>query len=126
MTQEQIIEKLGIKELTEAQQQEAITEAQRRIGEDVSGTLSEQQLIEYQAIIDGDQAVIDAWLEQHLPDYKESPIYQEVEAGFEQDPDHTPGDKVVASAAWVQQNVPNLEEIMVSAIEEYAQELARS
>ncbi|NCS83112.1 hypothetical protein GW746_01720, partial [Candidatus Saccharibacteria bacterium] len=116
---------LGIGDRSEAEQEEIITEAQRRLGEAISEGLSEQQLTEYQAIIDADQAVIDAWLEQNMPDYKETPLYQEAEAGFADDPDHTPGDKIVASAGWVQQNVPNLEEATKKTIEEYAQELTR-
>lgn len=120
---EDIIRQLGIESLPPDEQDKILDELDDRTGEAISQTLSDRQLTEYQAIIDGNQTVIDAWLDQNFPDYKDSSIYKEVQAGFSTDPAKVPGDKVVASIAWVQKNVPNVQEIIKSVLEKYKEEL---
>lgn len=118
-----MISRLGIGELSETEQADILDEANRRIGENLSSGLNEQQINEYQAIIDGNQAVIDAWLEQNVPDYKESPIYQEIDAGFATDPDQVPADKAFAAMAWVQQHTPDALETIEKVLTDYGNEL---
>ena len=123
---EDIIKRLGIESLPADEQEEIIDTLNERIGASISMSLTEQQINEYQAIIDGRQVVIDAWLDQNLPNYKDTEVYKEVLAGFESDPEKVPGDKVVASIAWVEKNVPNKESIVAKAIEDFSRELSDS
>lgn len=123
---EDIIKRLGIESLSADEQEEIIDTLNERIGASISMSLTEQQINEYQAIIDGRQVVIDAWLDQNLPNYKDTEVYKEVQAGFESDPEKVPGDKVVASIAWVEKNVPNKESIVAKAIEDFSRELSDS
>lgn len=112
MDRQQLIDSLGVGNLPVETQDKVVEEAQRRIGEAMMAGLSEQQIGEYEAIVDGNQDVIDAWLEQNMPDYRDSELFKMVEADYESDPDHVPGDKVVASVGWVQKNVPNLQTVI--------------
>lgn len=121
---EQLIEQLGIEALSADEQTKIIEEANRRVGDAVSENWTEQQQNEYQAIIDSDQAVIDAWLEHNVPDYKETDIYKEIAKGFDEDPEHIAPDKVVASIAWIQLNAPNAQEIAAKVVDTYKNELA--
>ena len=114
---------LTIEGLEGAVQQSIIDEAQRRIGEALLRDLSEQELHEYQAIIDGDQAVIDAWLSGHAPAYKTSLLFQEFESGVESDPDHTPADKAFAATAWIQEKVLGIAERTQLAVIDYKKEV---
>lgn len=120
---EQIIAQLGIADLPEERQRSIIDEVQVRIGEVVSEQLTEQQLNEYQAIIDDDTTVIDAWLERNVPDYKNAAAYQAFEEDYEQDPEHNNPAKLFASLAWLQLNVPNIETMMQQGIDAYKKEL---
>lgn len=121
---EQLIEQLGIQDWPEEKQDQAVEMATYRIGDAITGALSEEQFDEYKAIVDDDTAVIDSWLEQNIPDYKESPVYQEFEQGYEEDPEKNNPAKLFASMAWVQVNVPNLQEVIAQALDAYKQELA--
>lgn len=116
MDRQQLVDSLGVGNLPVETQDKVVEEAQRRIGEAMMAGLSEQQIGEYEAIVDGNQDVIDAWLEQNMPDYRDSELFEMVEADYESDPDHVPGDKVVASVGWVQKNVPNLQTVISDVI----------
>lgn len=123
---EQIITQIGIADLPEERQRSIIDEVQVQIGELVSEQLTEQQLNEYQAIIDDDKDVIDAWLDENVPDYKNAAAYQAFEEDYHEDPEHNNPAKLFASLAWLQLNVPNVESLMQQGIDAYKQELAQS
>lgn len=121
---EQLIEQLGIQAWPEDKQDQAVEVAIYKIGEATTSQLTEQQFNEYQAIVDDDQSVIDSWLAANVPDYKDSPVYQELEAGYNEDPEKNNPAKLFASVAWIQVNVPNVQDLIAKALEEYRQELA--
>jgi len=108
MNTEDLIVELGIERLTPAQQQSVIDELNMRVGEAVLGGLSADQVKEYEAIINGHQEVISAWLKANDPGYADTVAYQQLAQGFEDDPDKVPADKVYASMAWIEKNNPNL------------------
>ena len=121
--EEQIIEHLGIEDLPKDEQLQIIEGATIRIGLAVDESLTDQQRNEYQAIIDDNQTVIDAWLSQNVPAYKDSPVYQEIEGGYSSDPERNRPEKLFASLAWVQLNIPNLQEVIDKALDAYKLEL---
>ena len=108
MNTDDLIAELGIERLTPAQQQSVIDELNMRVGEAVLGGLSAEQVKEYEAIINGHQEVITAWLTANDPGYADTVAYQQLAQGFEDDPDKVPADKVYASMAWIEKNNPNL------------------
>lgn len=122
-----IIQKLGIQQLDTATQESHIVEVRTLVGEKISASLTEQQLNEYEAIINADDDVIQAWLEQNTPEYKNSAAYKELEAGYHDDPERNDPDKLYANLAWVEKNVPNRQQIVDSVLAEYkASHLATS
>lgn len=120
---DELIEQLGIQGWPEEKQNEAAEMAVFRIGEAITGELTEQQFNEYKAIVDDDHDVIDAWLNQNVPDYKESPLYQEFEAGYDEDPEKNNPAKLFASMVWVQVNVPHVSEVIARTLDTYKNEL---
>lgn len=121
---EQIIEQLGINNLPSDEKEAVINEAQLRIGEAVSEQLTDDQLNEYQAIIDGNNDVIAAWLEKNIPDYKNEAVYQSFEEGVESDPERNDPAKLFASIAWVQITVPHIQDVVAKALDAFKQERA--
>lgn len=105
---EELIQELGLEALTPEQQQRIIDELNMRVGEAIIGDLTEEQVAEYEAIIDGDQEVITNWLQANDPGYADTIAYQQLGEGFDEDPDKVPADKVYASMAWIEKNNPNL------------------
>lgn len=121
---EQIIEQLGINNLPGDEKEAVVNEAQLRIGEAVSEQLTDDQLNEYQAIIDGDNDVIAAWLEKNVPNYKNEAVYQSFEEGVESDPERNDPAKLFASIAWVQITVPRIQDIVAKSLDAFKQERA--
>lgn len=119
-----IIDTLGITDWSDDKREPIIVEATMRIGKAIVEDLSEQQYEEYKAIVDDNQEVIAAWLEQNTPDYKENPAYQEIEASYETDPEKNSPAKLFATIAWIQQNVPDLQERITKTLDTYKQELS--
>lgn len=120
---EQIIEQLGIQHWPEVNQEKAVELGIFRIGNAITKELNEQQFNEYQAILNDNHEVIEGWLDAHVPEYKESPVYKGFEEGYEADPEKNSPSKLFASVAWVDKNVPNLEEIISQTLETYKNEL---
>lgn len=120
--EEQIIEQLGIADLPDDEKTAVINEAQVRIGEAVSEQLTDDQLAEYQAIIDGNEQVIASWLEKNIPNYKNEAVYQSFEEGVESDPERNDPAKLYASIAWVQLTVPHIQDIVAKALDDFKQE----
>ncbi|MDN5276026.1 MAG: hypothetical protein JWN33_675 [Candidatus Saccharibacteria bacterium] len=112
---QQIIEDLGIAHLSSAEQDSIIDDYQIEIGEAMAEGLSEQQLAEYERIISGDQATIDDFLGSNDPEYREKPLYKELEVGYDDDPEKVPADKVYASLLWVSVNNPQLADTIEAA-----------
>lgn len=110
MNTDELIVELGIQDYSPEEQQRVLDELNMLVGEAMLSHLAEEQVSEYEAIINGDQAVIDAWLAENDPQYAESMTYQQLAEGVEDDPDHVPADKVYASMAWIEKNNPNLNE----------------
>ena len=116
---EYIIEQLSIEAFSKAEQEEMLNEVRMRIGEAVSESLSEQQLNEYQAIIDANDSVIQPWLEQNVPEYKNTVVYQQLVEDSASDPEHNDPAKLFANLAWVELNIPNRKEIADAVITDY-------
>jgi hypothetical protein len=105
--EENLVQELGIENLTRQQQQNVIDEFKIQVGEALSANLSADKLKEFELIINGDQQVIDSWLSNNVPDYRSQIAYQELQAGYDEDPDKVPGDKAYATLAWVEVNSPD-------------------
>jgi isocitrate lyase len=110
MDSDELITELGIEGYSPEEQQRVLDELNMLVGEAMLSHLSEEQVSEYEAIINGDQEVITSWLTANDPDYRASIAYQQLAEGYEDDPDKVPADKVYASMAWIEKNNPNLSE----------------
>jgi len=121
-----IIDTLGIAEWPEDQREPVVAEAIVRVGDAILEGVSEQQFNEYNAIVDDDKDVINAWLDQNVPDYRDNEAYKAIEAGYDEDPEKNNPAKIFASIAWIQVNVPNAQDRINKALEAYKQELNAS
>lgn len=111
MNTDDLIIELGIEHVSSEDQQRIIDELSMRVGQALIDGLSEAQVHEYEAIVNGHQETITAWLAANDPDYKDTIAYQQLSEGEDPaDPDNVPADKVYASMAWVEKNNPNLAE----------------
>ena len=114
MNNNDIIVELGIEHMTEQQQQRVIEELEIRVGEAMLDGMSAEQGTEYQAIINGDQQVITAWLETNDPGYQDTIAFQQLSESSGDGLTSIPADKVYASIAWIEKNNPQLSETVAT------------
>lgn len=110
MTDEDIIAELGVQDLDADTQHRIVNDYSMQVGAAVLEGLTDEEIEEYEQIIDGNQEVIDHWLDANVPDFKDAIAYQELAAGFDEDPEKVAADKVFASMAWIEKKNPNLSE----------------
>jgi hypothetical protein len=121
---EQLIRELALERLTPERQEEIVEQYTYALGDAMTNGLDEVQIEEFTQIINGNDEVIKRWLDEHAPDYRDDPSFQELEVGYEEDPEKVPADKVYASAAWVRLNRPDLEQVATRVKNELKASLA--
>lgn len=114
MNIDDLIAELGIENLTSEQQRHVINELKMQLGDAMLEGLDAEQINEYEAIINGDQATITAWLEANDPGYEDTVAYQQLAVGSDIDPEKVPADKAYASIAWVEKHNPDLDKTIAS------------
>lgn len=118
-----VITKLGIQHLTPEQQDEILDQVFTLVGEEMAENLSDEQLDEYEKIINADDEVIGAWLAANEPDYEQNEVYQAIADGTEADPEHNDPKKIFANLQWVAKNFPNLQTVLDQVIAAYKEGL---
>ncbi|OYX42548.1 hypothetical protein B7Y94_03175 [Candidatus Saccharibacteria bacterium 32-49-12] len=116
----EIAKQLGVDDRSEEEQEQIVGMYQARIGEVLEEGLSEEQIHEYQAIIDGHQEVINAWLRENDADYRDSALYK----ALDDEESEVPTDKVYASIAWIRHNCSNYETVVEQVTNEFRSQYA--
>ena len=106
MDDQQLISDLGIEDLSPEQQRQILEQLTMKIGEALAADLSEAQLQEFQGIIDEDTGVIEHFLQTNAPNYKETPLYEEIS----KDNGGVSVDKLYAYSVWLAINKPDYQQ----------------
>lgn len=121
---------LGLQNLPDDKKQQMMqqlqTELEERIGEKLTAGMSEEQLTEFDGLMEGDETAMQQWLQTHKPGYEHSEDFEAFlkEAGI-------PADQPVPAnvlsgysvASWVEVNHPNYQEAVNETIEEMKEEI---
>ena len=114
------LDSVGLSGLPEEQKQSFLQYAQDqlevRIGEKMSEGLSEDQLDEFERIIDNDQETVQKWLAD-LGDYKNDETYKKLLDGSEDEEDSPQFLADYVTAKWLDQNCPQYQDIIKESIE---------
>lgn len=116
-----LITTLGIGDRSDEEKEDILNEAYARIGSALSAGLSEQQENEYQAISEGNQSVIGAYLDQNMPNYKDDIMYKSIVE--DSDVADVNPEQVLASVHWLSKNIPDADARSRKVIEKYKEEL---
>ncbi len=92
-----------------------------RIGEKMSEGLSDDQLEEFEKIIDNDQATLDKWI-AGAGDYKSDDIYQKLAENVGGSDDEILSDYVTAK--WLNQNCPQYQQIIQESVDALRAEIS--
>ncbi len=125
---ESFLETVGLSGMPEEEKENFLQYAQDqlevRIGEKMSEGLSEEQLDEFERIIDNDQETVQKWL-ANAGDYKNDEIYKKLLDGSEVAEDTPEFLNDYVTAKWLDQNCPQYQDIIRESIEGLQQEIAQ-
>lgn len=100
-------------------------EIELRVGTRLTEGLSDEQLVEFERIIDRNGSTIIAWVEAHAPDFEQDPQYRRIAlaAGADADPGVVLGEYVATK--WLDVNRHDYGDVVSAIVEEIKVELRR-
>lgn len=101
--------------------QYAQDQLEMKIGEKMSEGLSDEQLNEFEKIVDNDKETIDRWI-ANSGDYQNDVIYQKLVESLGSDNEEIKSDYVTAK--WLDQNCPQYRQIITDSIKAIREEIA--
>ena len=117
------LEAVGLGALPEDQKSAFLENAQDqfevRVGEKMNAQMTDEQVDEFEKIIDNDQETINRWL-AGLGDYRSDEIYQRIASNVEDESDRINN---YVSAKWLDKNCPNYRQIIEETLEELKNEI---
>lgn len=121
------LQSVGLAEMPEEEKSNFLQYAQDqlevRIGEKMSEGLNEEQLNEFERIIDMDQETVQAWLTQ-VGDYKNDDTYKSMAEDSEDDPESPQFLADFVTAKWLDKNCPQYQDIIVEVLQGLKSEIA--
>ena len=127
---ENFLNDLGLQDMP-AEQKDAFLkhiydELELRVGTKLSEGLSEDQLREFERIIDRDQASIQNWIRNHAPNYVEDPMFVRLQQATKLDA----GDQGLlaeySATKWLEVNRPDYRDVVASVLDELKKEIISS
>lgn len=127
---DQFLNDIGLADLPEEQKkpflQHIYDQLEYRVGIRLSEGMSDEQLEEFESIIDRKQEVIEAWLTSHAPNYQEEDVFKRLQqvSGLQ------PGDLNLraefAATKWLEVNRPDYRDVVAKTLEELKQEIMQN
>ncbi len=121
------LESVGLSNLPEEEKDNFLQYAQDqlevRIGEKMSEGLTEEQLDEFEKIIDNDQETVQKWLDQ-IGDYKNDETYKKLLEGAEEDEGSPQFLNDYVTAKWLDKNCPQYQDIIKDAMKSLQDEIS--
>ncbi len=118
---------IGLNDMPDDQKQAFLQhiyeELELRVGTRLSEGLSDQQLEEFEKIIDKDQAVIDNWLAVHVQDYTGDEIFKRMQQALRLDPADPNLKSEYVATKWLEVNRPDYRDVVKSVLEELKAEI---
>ncbi len=118
---------LGLEQLPEEQRQAFLQhiydELELRVGTELSDGLSEEQLGQFEAIVDKNEEVIAGWIAQNIPDYYNDEAFQRLQqmTGLDIN-DPALRDEFVATK-WLEVNRPDYRDVVARVLDQLKQEI---
>jgi len=118
---------IGLGDLPDDQKQAFLQhiyeELELRVGTKLSDGLNDQQLEEFEKIIDRDHGVIDGWLTAHVQDYMNDQVFQRMQQALKMDPADPNLKAEYAATKWLEVNRPDYRDVVKQVLEELKGEI---
>ena len=126
------LKEVGVANLPDDQKrtllQHIYQELQERVGERLGDGLNDQQMDEFDAILQRDEAKVRQWLQDHQPDYVQQSDFQNFMRSAQQDPNAADIATLAEYVAtkWLESNRPDYREVVGAVLEEIKQEIVKN
>ena len=118
---------IGLNDLPDDQKkaflQHIYEELELRVGTKLSDGLSDQQLEEFEKIIDRDQATIDSWLSAHVQDYTSDDVFRRMQQALNRDPADPVLKAEYVATKWLEVNRPDYRDVVKLVLDELKTEI---
>lgn len=123
------LEELGLGALPPEQKQAFLQhtyeQLEQRVGERLSDGMTDQQLREFEAIIDRNEENIRDWLRLYVPDFQADPFFQKLQASSGLPVDSIALQAEFAASRWLELNRPDYKAVVQKTLEEIKEEISR-
>jgi hypothetical protein len=127
---EKFLEEIGLNELPEEQKkpflQHIYDELELRVGTKLSDGMSDDQLSEFESIIDRKNNVIAAWMAKNAPDYHNDPGFIQLQKATGLDVNDSNLRAEYAATKWLEVNRPDYRQVVSQVLNELKKEVTAS
>lgn len=124
---DQFLADIGLNTLPDEQKQAFLQhiyeELELRVGTRLSDGLSDQQLEEFEKIIDRDQATIDGWLTAHVQNYTTDEVFTRMQQALKLDPADPNLKAEYVATKWLEVNRPDYRDVVKAVLDELKTEI---
>jgi hypothetical protein len=127
---DKFLQDLGLDQLPEEQRQAFLQhiyeELELRVGTKLSEGLSDQQLDEFEGIIDRKEEAVDRWLSAHTPNYQADEVFVRLQQSTGLGPDDARLKAEFAATKWLEVNRPDYRSVVAVVLDELKQEIIKN
>lgn len=124
---ENFLQDIGLNELPEVQKkpflQHIYDELELRVGTKLSDGLNDDQLEEFESIIDRKDDVIITWLAKYIPEYHNDAVFIQLQAATKIDVNDPNLRAEYAATKWLELNRSDYREVVVQVLDEIKEEV---
>lgn len=127
---EKFLEEIGLNGLPEEQKkpflQHIYDELELRVGTKLSDGMSDEQLSEFESIIDRKDDIVVKWLAKHAPDYKNDSSFVQLQKSTGLDESNPSLRSEYAATKWLEVNRPDYRQVVAEVLEALKKEVVAS
>ena len=124
---DKFLQDIGLNDLPEAQKkpflQHIYDELELRVGTRLSDGLSDQQLEEFESIIDHKDNIISSWLVKYMPEYHNDQTFMQLQAATKLDVNGSELRAEYAATKWLEINRPDYKQVVATVLDGLKQEV---
>lgn len=118
---------VGLDQLPEEQKQAFLQhiygELETRVGFQLSEGLSDEQLAEFEDIIEKKEGAVETWLEKNVPDFQSDPAFQNLMIATKLPADDKRLHEEYTATKWLAINRPDYRQVVASVLDDLKKEI---
>lgn len=127
---DQFLADIGLADLPEEQKkpflQHIYEQLEYKVGIRLSDGLTDEQLTEFESIIDRNEAVVSQWIAQYAPNFESDELFQRMSQQANLPADNPALKAEYAATKWLEVNRPDYKDVVAKTLDELKQEIIQN